>query len=586
MKLSNIKKHLNNYSLKTKIMSLIFSIIILTTAASYVSVQIISVSNNRLLYKALAGSLSYSAQDISTKLSNIEAMSSTIISNKDIRKNLISLTDDTNPIHLHNTKSTLDYLLFDYYQNNRINSISYINLYNSNYVTHSNETQSHFTPDWILQDIIKKSNQKEGYPCWVTDYCNEQGLFLGRDCRRVNKMNYETLGTLVVKVDLEKLVSTSTRSVLLSPSVQYIIYNDNDIIFHSDELTEGSATYINNSLTKEYDVLKCDREEFFCIRGTFANMNWKYICLIPYSNIAYTLNVSRILSLLVVLAIVIISLIFSNLIINSITMHFHGLLSKMDKFGKNENLVPTNNHIYDNRKDEIGILHNQFDKMVLKIQQLIEENYVNEILAKDAQIKSLENKINPHFLYNTLETINWRAKAIGEKDISSMVEALGALLRITLSQKETTTTLEHELQIVRNYITIQKIRFEERLFYTENVDENLLQIELPQLTIQPLVENAINYVLEEFIDTCCIAVTTEIRENTVYIRVTNNDSQFEENLLKKLQNSEIKPHGFGIGLLNIHKRLQLIFGVNYGLELYNPDESHAVAQITIPRRLL
>ena len=106
MKLSNIKKHLNNYSLKTKIMSLIFSIIILTTAASYVSVQIISVSNNRLLYKALAGSLSYSAQDISTKLSNIEAMSSAIISNKDIRKNLISLTDDTNSIHLHNTKST------------------------------------------------------------------------------------------------------------------------------------------------------------------------------------------------------------------------------------------------------------------------------------------------------------------------------------------------------------------------------------------------------------------------------------------------------------------------------------------------
>jgi len=267
-------------------------------------------------------------------------------------------------------------------------------------------------------------------------------------------------------------------------------------------------------------------------------------------------------------------------------MHFHGLLSKMDKFGKNENLVPTNNHIYDNRKDEIGILHNQFDKMVLKIQQLIEENYVNEILAKDAQIKSLENKINPHFLYNTLETINWRAKAIGEKEISSMVEALGALLRITLSQKETTTTLEHELQIVRNYITIQKIRFEERLSYIENVDENILQIELPQLTIQPLVENAINYVLEEFIDTCCIAITTETLENTVYIRVTNNDSQFEENLLEKLQNNEIKPHGFGIGLLNIHKRLQLIFGVNYGLELYNPDESHAVAQITVPRRLL
>ena len=115
MKLSNIKKRLNNYSLKTKIMALIFCIIIFTTAASYISIQIISVSNNRLLYKALTGSLSYSAQDISTKLSNIEAMSSAIISNKDIRKNLITLTDETNSIRLRNAESSLDYLLFDYY---------------------------------------------------------------------------------------------------------------------------------------------------------------------------------------------------------------------------------------------------------------------------------------------------------------------------------------------------------------------------------------------------------------------------------------------------------------------------------------
>ena len=586
MKLSNIKKRLNNYSLKTKIMALIFCIIIFTTAASYISIQIISVSNNRLLYKALTGSLSYSAQDISTKLSNIEAMSSAIISNKDIRKNLITLTDETNSIRLRNAESSLDYLLFDYYQTNRVNSVNYINLYNPNYVTYSYEAQSRFTPDTILQDIIAKSNQQEGYPYWITDYCNDYGLFLGRDCRRVNKMRYETLGTLVVKVDLKKLIATSTRSVLLSPSVQYILYDDNGIIFHSDELTEDYANDINGKLTEEYDVLDCGGKEYFCIRGTFTNMNWKYICMIPYSNIAYALNLSRALSLLVILAIAVISLVFSNLIINSITVHFHRLLSKMDKFGKNENPVPVNNNIYKNRKDEIGVLHNQFDGMVLKIQQLIKENYVNELLAKDARIKSLENKINPHFLYNTLETVNWRAKAIGEKDISSMVEALGALLRITLSQNETTTTFAHELQIVRNYITIQKIRFEDRLSYNEDIDESLLQIELPQLTIQPLVENAINYVLEESVETCYITITSEIHENTVRIRVINNDSQFEDNLLEKLQNNKVKPHGFGIGLLNIHKRLQLIFGADYGLELYNADDNHAVAQINIPGRQL
>ncbi|MGI6778881.1 MAG: sensor histidine kinase [Acetivibrionales bacterium] len=583
---SSVKSRFNNYPLKVKIMVLILGIIFLTTTASFIGIHIISNSNNKLLYKALAGSLSYSASDISTKLSNIEAMSSAIVSSKDIKKNLITISDETNEIKLTNAQNTLDYMIFDYYQSNRTNCISYINLYSTKHVTYSFEAQSQSIPDSVLEDVIEKVNKKDGYPCWITDYCNDYGLFLGRDCRRVDQMSYKTLGTLVVNVDLEKLINSSTKSILFTNSAQYILYDNSQIIYQSVGLNATPINNINSSLAKDYDVLKLGENEYFCIRGTFDNMDWEYICLIPYDNIASALNFSRFLSLSVVMLIVVVSLITSNLITNSITAHFRRLLIKMDKFGKNEYILPSPAFDYHNRNDEIGVLHNQFDKMVQKIQQLIEENYVIEILAKDARIKALENQINPHFLYNTLESINWRAKAIGEKEISVMIEALGALLRITLSQKETTTTLEHELQIVRNYIAIQQIRFEDRLSYEEDIDENLLEIELPQLTIQPLVENAINYVLEEIVESCCIKIEATSNEKLVVIRVINNGSQFEENILQKLQNGEIKPHGFGIGLLNIHRRLQLIFGTDYGLVLYNSDENHAVAQINIPRRQL
>ncbi len=586
MLVSAMRKRFNNFPLKSKIMVLIIIIISLTTLASFLGLRIISASSNKLLYEALAGSLSYSASDISSKLSNVESMSSSIISNKDIKKNLITLTDEVDSIKLYNAKSTLDYLLFDYYQSNRVNCVSFINLYHPDYVTYSYKAQSQTIPDSVFEDVIAKANKKDGYPCWVTDYCNDYGLFLGRDCRRVAQMNYETLGTLVVKVDMNKLISSSTKSILFSPTALYILYDNDKSIYHSPELTDASVETIYAGMSRDYEVLTCDGKEYFCIRGSFTNMSWEYICLIPYDEIAGALNFSKFLSLFVIVLIVIISLIFSNLMTTSITIHFRRLLKKMEKFGNDENIIPSKDYNYDNRNDEIGVLHNQFDKMVLKIQQLIEENYINEILARDAKIKALENQINPHFLYNTLESVNWRAKAIGEKDISAMVEALGALLRITLSQKETTATLGHELQIARHYITIQKMRFEDRLSYEEHIDETLLNISLPQFTIQPLIENAINYALEECVETCFIEIWAEAGEDRVIIQVVNNGSQFEEDILERLQAQELKPHGFGIGLLNIHKRLQLIFGQAYGLELYNRDEDHAVAQINIPRRQL
>lgn len=105
--------------------------------------------------------------------------------------------------------------------------------------------------------------------------------------------------------------------------------------------------------------------------------------------------------------------------------------------------------------------------------------------------------------------MNWRAKAIGESEISAMVESLGSLLRETIRVKEKVVSLKHELEIVSAYITIQKIRYGDRLEYMENVSENLMNLQLPHLTIQPLVENAIYYALEEVIGPCRIEVSAK-----------------------------------------------------------------------------
>lgn len=296
--------------------------------------------------------------------------------------------------------------------------------------------------------------------------------------------------------------------------------------------------------------------------------------------------------LFILFAGVVLIVFISYCLIRSILKHFKILLKKMDKFSRDEAALLSTKYDceYAYRKDEIGRLHQGFERMTTRIQNLVNTNYVNEILAREAQIKALESQINPHFLYNTLESINWRAKAVNNREISLMTESLGSLLRATLSNKKSLVTLSYELNLILSYITIQQIRFEERLDYREQVPDGLKNALIPPLTLQPLVENAIHYALEEMTETCYITIlaaetdkTGKNGERCIRISVTNSGSSFDEDLLELLKQHKKQPSRSGIGLLNIDKRIKLLFGEDYGLSLFNQEDC-AVASITIPYR--
>jgi len=395
-------------------------------------------------------------------------------------------------------------------------------------------------------------------------------------------MNFHRLGTVVVCVDMNRLIRSSTSSVLPSEETQYVLMDNGTEFYHSDGIGSEQLKDITRRLRSDYGVVTVDSNRYFAVQGTIKNTSWEYICLVPYDHIFAALSFTMVLALAIILISVLIAILLSRMLIRSVTEDFRRLVNKMKAFGKDESKAPDIGYDYSGRIDEIGVLHNQFDQMTIKIQDLIQQNYVNEILSKDARLKALENQINPHFLYNTLEAVNWRAKAIGEKNISSMVESLGTLLRETLSSGSKNFTLSHELEIVQCYLTIQRIRFEDRLTYSQNVDPAILSVTLPHFTIQPLVENSVNYAMEKSTEVCHIWLEGSRHKDTIVIDVINNGSQFETDLLEKLENGLITPHGFGIGLLNIHKRIQLTYGTGYGLTLFNKDEEHAVARIIIP----
>lgn len=580
---SSNRTPLRNLRLQTKILALILLVAGLIFTVSVMTLKLVQRRDNRLIYRSLAASLNASAYTISQKLNDIGSLSNAIVSNQYIRRGLISLAEKNNTaVHMENVDNTITSLLTEYHHDHP--EIGYIQLTNPYFSSSSYKPLSSQTPDTVWQNLISTSQKSSGFTSWVTDYCNQDGLFLIRDCRRIYDLKQEILGTVIISVDMDKLIDSARNSIFPEKDMQFILYQHGKEIYHSKSLSDEQIRRItDHPLRKNYDVISVYREKFFLVRSVIPSTGWDYICIIPYTDISRGLTISLLIGLFFLLLTFSFSVMISSRIVGSITNDFSDLIRKMDDFGKDELTLPASSVNYSDRKDEAGILHNRFDSMTLQIQNLIRQNYVNELIKKDARLKALESQINPHFLYNALDCVYWRAKVIGDDQIPQMVESLGSLLRASLSKNKNIITLEEELKIVGSYMTIQKFRFdEERLDYAEDIPSELKSVMIPQMSIQPLVDNAINYAMEMMTEQCRIRVSAFSENKKIHIRICNTGSQFEYELMNKLRNGSILPHGIGIGLLNINDRIQLIYGQEYGLSLYNPDSEHAVAEIVIP----
>ncbi|MBE5983262.1 MAG: sensor histidine kinase [Paenibacillaceae bacterium] len=576
-----MKAFIRNLTLKKKIQSIVFLCILLLTIVSIFNIRMISVAHQKVLYQTVASSLSFSAKELNNHLDVISTMADMVLADSTMQKNL-GILKDTDQIQERTVAYKAIYgMLNEYYFNFRKNNIRYMSLYQGNFSIHTHIINKEKLPDSIRKDLISRAEEAKGKTILVTDYSDQYGLFMVKNIRRTQFLKLDSIGSLIINIDMKQLIDSSTDNSHLYESADYILYDGDNLIYQSSAVTDKDPTVISKIFLSRYGLFQSMGKNYFYVRQALSNYNWDYVCIIPYDNILASLTTSFRFSFIITVIAVIISSILSSALIDSIMRHFNNLLLKMKNFadGQKESLdIP---YDYTGRTDELGILHTQFDQMVNEVNELIQNGYLNEILRKEAQLKALETQMNPHFLYNTLESINWRAKSVGAKDISSMAENLGTLLRITLDQKSKEVPLRRELELVQCYMTIQKFRYEDRLEYKITVPEDLYSCYVLKLTLQPLVENSIRYGLEENTEGCFIRILAERSLDVLYVYIKNNGSAFEDQLLEKLKTNQISPHGFGIGLLNILQRMQLTYGEDYGLTLYNENEQ-AVARLAFP----
>ena len=235
---------------------------------------------------------------------------------------------------------------------------------------------------------------------------------------------------------------------------------------------------------------------------------------------------------------------------------------------------------------EITTLSNSFEHMVVKIQKLMEQVRQEEITLRKTELKALQAQINPHFLYNTLESITWMVEANKNEEAVFMISELAKLLRISLSKGRTVIRIADELQHSTSYMNIQKVRYKDRFETEFLIEEEIKEYCTIKLIIQPILENAIYYGVGNMDEDDGGKITVKGKKdgNDIYISVIDNGMVMSEEIVENLllDNGKVPKHGSGVGLINVHTRIQLMYGKEYGLKIYSePDEGTEVV-IHIP----
>lgn len=231
--------------------------------------------------------------------------------------------------------------------------------------------------------------------------------------------------------------------------------------------------------------------------------------------------------------------------------------------------------------NEIAVLNRAFVDMSISIKRLIEEEYKSKLAQKEIELAYMQAQINPHFLYNTLESIRWRASLQQQPEIADQIEALSRLFRRMLNDGRSTTTIEEELEHVDAYMKLMKDRFGERLQYEKNVEQELLRYEVLHLVLQPLVENAIVHGIEKKRGHGYVRVSVYQENDSVFYKVEDNGAGADEELIRGQMQDENAEKG-AFALKNIHDRIKFRYGDEYGLTFASAKGIGATVTVRMP----
>lgn len=541
-------------------------------------------TNTEYMYKITDELLEKSVEETEQRISEIQGVLYDLITNEKMQEagsNLIRRKPETTAIEQVNNLDAISECIQQGIQNRR--EIVCANYLDPNGAVRVVASTHYYRVDEQLTEMIRTAAIEAAGKEVALDGSKwadgEPILILAREMREKKQLTLHHMGVVVLFVDMEvigkNLVMDQERIFLLQKEdsdIQYILSNN-------DGAPTGKETESLQS-RNAHQIYKWNGEKYYVVNYRNKETFFSYALWIPYrelfGDVEKAFRIYVILFTICAVCILNVALWLTKNVTKDIGLfiqHIKGVT------GDNPEIVSL--YIKDDIRDrDVYLLKNAYNKMAVRINDLVRDNYQNKLLSKEAQIQALQSQMNPHFLYNTLNSLYWMTKTAKMTAASDMISSLGILLREAISAKDYVIPIEKELDMVCHYCIIQKHRYEDRLEVIFDIAEDCYELMIPKFSIQPLVENAIAYGLECMLDVCKITIKIYREHENCICQVRNNGPDLKENIMERLLSGELKAKGNGVGLLNIHHRVQALFGQNSGVKIFR-DRQQTVAQITL-----
>ena len=387
-------------------------------------------------------------------------------------------------------------------------------------------------------------------------------------------MNYSSIEQLLTKANTDN----ASEYVYLMDGSGELIYHPKQKLIYTDLFSENNlvaASYEDGSHKEEYDG-----EKRIVTVKTISYTGWKIVSVVPMSSFDMGISGMR----MFVILLMSLSMLMIILLNQFVSANIAKPLKRLNDSVKDWEAGNMNPDIYVGGSLEVEHLGKTLRSTVAQIQELMHDILVEQEEKRKSELDALQSQINPHFLYNTLDSIVWMIEGERYEDAVFMVTQLASLFRISLSRGKTIISMEDELKHARNYMNIQKIRYKNKFTVEFQVEDAILSCCTVKLVIQPLLENAIYYGMESMDGDGEITVVGYRKGDDVYVEVRDNGLGMPDEMVDALltENNRVRKHGSGVGLINVHNRIRLRFGEPYGLESDSCLDEGTTVRIHLP----
>lgn len=389
------------------------------------------------------------------------------------------------------------------------------------------------------------------------------------------------IGSLAFTSIMEKYFDLNQVCLWLQPVNDQIIAKAGNASLNQLRLQEQLA----NAIEKDYDEnkLKEEYEDNYLIRASLSNYGLEVLVLVSQSLLTATQR-ALIRSLLIIMAAMIASIV-------AFVFLFSKWMTKPVEEMKNS-IVRIKNGETDLRvqpvgwSEELEVLGTEFNDMLDRIQAMAREEYRHKLLVERTEFKMLQAQINPHFLYNTLDTMSGIANAQNCTLVSGLCRSLSAIFRYSLNMTDELSTMQKEMALVRNYLYVMDVRNDSSIAYEYQIDGDTMQDQLPRICLQPVVENALTHGLRNVRrKDKRLLIRSEHLDGRLVVTIQDNGSGMDaEKMNRLLEKNDLKrvESGVSIGILNVNARLKKLFGEEYGLRIESQIGEGTTVKLTVP----